>query len=207
MAATDWTPIVVPVVTASISFVAAVVAVVVGQELGRKSQRITDEARWKREDALRRRTRSEEMAREATDWLAEATELVGWTAGYARGADGPKRTYVGANLQDITARCRPVRRAALEIDDEPIRRHLEKACDVLESSGVIQQFGGPRPGSTAWVVQQTSELLVSAYLRDTTLPSPLPELHAKFFKRFDRAYAALEDYWSDWEDEGGDEDD
>jgi len=46
---------VVPIITASISFVAAVVAVVIGQLLGQRFTRRADERRWDREDTARRR--------------------------------------------------------------------------------------------------------------------------------------------------------
>ncbi len=194
--------IVVPIVTAAISFLAAVVAVVTGQTLSQRFQRRADERRWEREDFLRRRTRSEEMARDAITHLSAAADLVGWTAGYVRGeAEAGKRQYVAADSSEVSALCQPVRRAALEINDDTIRTHLEKACDLLPNSDSIQGFGAPHPARIAWAVEHTSELLVSAFLRGVPLPDPLPESHARAFKVFDSGYSAMEDLWAEFEDE------
>lgn len=79
---------VVPIITASISFVAAVVAVVIGQLLGQRFTRRADERRWKREDTARRRLRGEEATLEARKALRKASSLfeAGWdAAGYQPG--------------------------------------------------------------------------------------------------------------------------
>ncbi len=201
----DLTPIVIPIVVAAISFLAAILAVVVGQLLTSRFQRSSDERRWGREDALRRRTRSEEMAREAMERLAKASDEVGWTAGYARGAAQGKsqRTYVEPQLDDVSALVRPVRRAALEVDDPFVRDHLDKSCDVLVNGSAARSMGAPHPARTAWAVQQTTESLISAYLRFEPLPVPpnvTPD-QDRPWKVFNQAYAALEDLWAEYDDE------
>ncbi len=152
---------------------------------------------------MRRRTRSEEMARQAIESLSNAAQVVGWSAGYARGAAAglEHRTYVEANSEDVSALCRPVRRAALEIDDADIRRHLDKACDILVNSSAAQTLGARHPARIGWAVQQTSEALVSAYLRGEPLQVPHPDALAKQFKVFNDAYSALEELWRQFEDE------
>lgn len=199
---TSQLAVVVPIVVAAISFFAAVVAVVVGQLLGQRFQRSADERRWDREDVLRRRTRSEEMAREAIGNVAKASELLGWTAGYARGAAvGKERTYIAAPQGDVSDLCRPIRRAALEIDDEAVRTHLDKVPDLLGNASAIQGQGAPHPARIAWAVQETSEALISAYLRGVALSTPLTETQARAFKTFDDGYSAVEDLWDMLEDE------
>jgi hypothetical protein len=194
--------IVVPIVVAIISFLAAVVAVVIGQLLGQWFQLSADKRRWLREDAVRRRTRSEEMARQAIEEIAKVVDFVGWSAGYARGkAAGREQTYVPAPAAEVSELCRPIRRAALEIDDDAVRAHLDKVCDVLPNGPIAESVGGPHPARAAWAVQQTSEALVSAYLRGVPLPAVRPELLALQFKVFDRAYSAVEDVWSMYDPE------
>src|SRR4051794_9929593 len=78
-------PAAVPLITAAISFVAAVVAVVAGQVIGQRFQRQADERRWFHEDEARRRLLGEECAREARKALTAAAKLYGaaWRdAGY-----------------------------------------------------------------------------------------------------------------------------
>jgi hypothetical protein len=187
---------------AILSFLAAVVAVVVGEVLGQQFQRVSDERRWNREDALRRTTRSEEMAREAITNLSRAADLVGWTAGYARGeARDGKRQYVAPDSSEVWLLCEPVRRNALEIDDDRVRGHIEKACDLLSSGLHLDSWGGAHPARIGWAVETTSEALVSAYLRGVGLPDPLPEVQARAFKVFNSSYSALEDMWAEL-DEG-----
>ena len=196
---------VVPIVTAAISFVAAVVAVIVGQTLGQRFQRQVDERRWEREDALRRRTRSEEMARDAITNLSRAADAVGWTGGYARGeAQRGKRQYVAPDSSEVASLCEPVRREALEIDDDDVRTHLEKACDLLSNSPHLRNWGGGHPARIGWAVETTSEAVVSAYLRGVKLPDPQPVALSLAFKTFNTAYSAMEDMWSEMEEDEAD---
>jgi hypothetical protein len=146
------------------------------------------------------------MARQAIERLSLATQLVGWTAGYERGAaKGGDRHYVPANLDEVVALCSPVRRCALEIDDPGVSQHLEKACDLLPNANPARDFGGPHPAKTAWAVQQTSEALISSYLRGVPLPEPVPDAQATAFRLFERAYSAMRDLWGTYDD--GDDDD
>jgi hypothetical protein len=194
--------IVIPIVTAAISFLAAVIAVIVGQALGQRFQRQADERRWDREDKLRRRTRSEEMARDAITHLLRAADVLGWTAGYARGeAEKGKRVWVAPESGEVSTLCEPVRRDALEIDDDVVRSHLEKACDVLPNAPHLENWGGGHPARVAWAVETTSEALVSAYLRGVALPDPPTEVQAKAFKVFAAAYSAMEDMWAELEED------
>jgi hypothetical protein len=197
--------VVIPIVTAAISFFAAVIAVVVGQALGQKSQRQADERRWEREDKLRRRTRSEEMARDAITTLSRAADVLGWTAGYARGeAEKGKRQWVAPESGEVSSFCEPVRRDALEIDDDTVRTHLEKSCDLLPNSPHLENRGGGHPARVAWAVETTSEALVSAYLRGVALPDPLPDAQAKAFKVFASAYSAMEGMWAELDEDDDD---
>lgn len=189
-------------VAAALSFVAAIAAVVVGQILTQKFQQDADKRRWEREDVLRRRTRSEEMARQAIEHLAKVTDLVGWDAGSRRDADAAKGGhYVEADGEEITDLCRPVRRAALEIDNDAIVQHLEKSCDLLGSNAAARMFGAPHPARTGWAVQKTCETLVSAYLRDRPLDADRSDAEARAFRIFDTGYSACEELWSEYEHE------
>lgn len=194
--------VVISIVAAAISFLAAVIAVVVGQTLSQRFQRNADERRWQREDALRRRTRSEEMAREAIERLTDAAVHVGWAAGYARGeAAGQGRTYVAPGVNDVVELTRPVRRAALEIEEEAIRAHLEKACALLVNGNAAQGFGADHPARGAWAVERTSEEIISAYLRGVPLPTPASSSQPEQWKVFSAAYSAVEDLWGFYEKE------
>lgn len=172
----------------------------------REEARHADALRWQREDAVRRRTRSEAVAREAIEHVAKVCELMGWNAGRARSAgrsgvatESPPDDYAGAPIEDISALCRPVRRAALEIDDERVREHLHKVSDLLPNAAAAGSFGAAHPARVAWAAQQTSETLISAYLRGEPLPDALSESLADQFEVFNTAYGAMFELWADYE--------
>lgn len=133
---------------------------------------------------------------------------MGWNAGRARAAErGAVRSrsrsgdYESASTDEISTLCRPIRRCALEIDDATVREHLDKVSDLLPNADAASAFGAAHPASLAWAVQQTSESLISAYLRDVPLPHPLPEDPAHQFIVFNDAYSAMLDMWAAYEDE------
>jgi hypothetical protein len=155
------------IIAASVSFCAAVIAVVIGQVLAGRFQSATEERRWQREDAARWRIRSEQMAREAIDRLAVATDFVGWNGGKERALQLglEEHEWVQPDIGEVSALIRPVRRAGLEIDHADIREHLTKGTELLVNGYAARDFGAAYLPRLAWAVQTTSEVLIGAYLR------------------------------------------
>lgn len=135
------------------------------------------------------------------DRLGELTQLLSLDAGIARGIHetGGGIVYLPASLDDIAALCRLVRRASLEIDDEAIRTHLDRACEILRYSDRIRELGAPGPPAMSIAVQTTSEALISAYLRGAPLPAPLPERLVSEFERFQGAWSDVVELRAGWD--------
>lgn len=162
---------VVPIITASISFVAAVVAVVIGQLLGQRFTRRADERRWDREDAARRRLRGEEAALEARKALRKASSLfeAGWeAAGYQSGRwEQPPDEAVG----ELTEHAQDV---AIDIPDDDVQLFIRHATDALNSADVANQGGADPPWVIARAVATEVDAVIGAYRRGAPIP-PAPE--------------------------------
>ena len=165
---------VVPIITASISFVAAVAAVVVGQLLGQRFTRTADERRWKREDTARRRLRGEEAALEARKALRDASSLfeAGWElAGYQSGRwEQPPDEAVGKlteHAQDV----------AIDIPDDDVQLFIRHAASALSSADVANQGGADPPWVSARAVATEVDAVIGAYRRGAPIP-PAPETEA-----------------------------
>jgi hypothetical protein len=156
------------ILTASISFVAAVVAVFVGQLLGQRFQRQADERRWVREDAARRRVRGEEVAREVRRALLDAVALFegSWVAIKPRGRrwEYPARQEVEAATERAVA-------LSIEVPDDDLRVFVRLAAAALRHTDDVFEAGGPEPLTLARAVAAETDALIGAYLRGERLPT------------------------------------
>jgi hypothetical protein len=186
------------IATAAISFVAAVAAVVIGQFLGQKYQRDADDRRWDREDAGRRRTHSEEIAREAVDLLNQTIELFSSEAGRQRAklaTETPgrrRRRYEPPSYEETRPTLDRLRRIAIEIDDRQVREFLVRASDLLSNNEYVHQYGGSTPRDLSQHVWVASRDVLGAFLRGDRLP-PSTAIEGD--------YEAMEAFWKDVADE------
>jgi hypothetical protein len=190
---------------AAISFLAAVVAVVVGQLLGQKYTREADLRRWKRDDAVRRRTRSEEMARQAMDQVLLAADLLSGEAFRQRAKVDPaevdevatfkirRREFIGPSEAVLRPVLDRLRRYRLEIDDSAVRLCLDRCADVLGNYNNLHYFGGPEPDDVGWRARRAAEGVVGAFLRGEPIPADDDGL--------DEAHGALEALWDEVADD------
>jgi hypothetical protein len=177
--------VVVPILAASISFVAAVVAVVVGQLLGQRFTRSADERRWKREDAARRRLRGEEAALEARKALRKASSLfeAGWMA--ARYQSSRWEPPADEAVMDLTDHAQDL---AIDIPDDDVQLFIRHAADALSSADAANQGGAAPPWVIAQSVAAEVDAVIGAYRRGAPIP-PAPET--------DAAVLAAGEWWAE----------
>lgn len=163
----DDLKIVIPVVTAAISFVAAVVAVVVGQLLGQRFQRNADERRWSREDAARRRLKGEESARASRRALLDAARLFddAWEEAQYRSSN-----WRYPSDEDVQVYVDRAEEAAIEIPDDAMRLFIRHAGSALVNADDANQGGANPPWVLSRSVAAETDAVIGAYLRGERLP-------------------------------------
>lgn len=147
-----------------ITFIAGVVAVVIGQLLGGRVERGADERKWARQEADRRRVRAEEAAEQIMDRIysmVDACHKVAEVQGY-RGDAYPPQEMLEADYDAIM-------RVAMRIPDAPVKEAAQKAGEVLF------YYQPPQMNWDVWRVTSTvaKELraLIGAYLTGQAIPA------------------------------------
>jgi hypothetical protein len=157
----------VALVSGAISFAAAVIAVVIGQYLGQRFQRVADERRWERQEVDRRRIRAEEAAEEVLTNIEAATRLL---REFARAERYDPRAYPPQDM--LRPMWEGVRRAVTRVPEQKVTVAGEMAADILYYYEAEQM--SLNTWELAWTVEREVRAVVSAYLTGREIPS-VPE--------------------------------
>jgi hypothetical protein len=171
---------------AAVSFVAAVVAVVVGQLLGGFVDRREQERKWARSERDRHRTEGEAAAGAVLDAIIELDlgpfSIYKALQRMTKPTDNPSPRPSQAELEPFLAR---IRRNGLVVDEPRVRDVVRLAASLLGEYDSIANWTDTPTISVWWDIREDSEAVLGAYLRAEPIPET-PRLSA--FKDESRSY-------------------
>jgi hypothetical protein len=158
---------------AAVSFVAAVVAVIVGQLLGGLVERRTEEQRTQRAELERRHARGVQAAEAVLDAIIELDlgPFSTWKVMEKRtqATDPWRPAPTQAELEPYVQR---IERHGLAIEDKNARQTAHLAGIAVYGYEMIGDVTGLKSTAVWWTIKTEAQDLLGAYIRDETVREP-----------------------------------